>query len=140
MATLVSQTKKVLGFLTKIAQQVYDARLAHAEREVNRHRAFLKGKVNIATNDPMLWKAFAQLFMTEPARAGASHRDVDGLAPGDPGRRSIPKMLGVKNPRAQIPAFTDPLVEAMRRLAIDAAEHSAITKRPSAFGGNHATG
>jgi hypothetical protein len=42
MATLVSQTKKVLGFLTKIAQQVYDARLAHAEREVNRHRAFLR--------------------------------------------------------------------------------------------------
>jgi hypothetical protein len=42
MATLAAQTKKVLGFFRKIAQQLYDARLARAEREVNRHRAFLR--------------------------------------------------------------------------------------------------
>jgi hypothetical protein len=42
MATLVSQTKKFLGFFSKIAQRLYDARLTHAEREVNRHRAFLR--------------------------------------------------------------------------------------------------
>jgi hypothetical protein len=47
-----------------------------------------------------------------------SHRYADGVALGDPGRRSIPKMLGVKNPRAQIPAFADPPIEAMRRLAM----------------------
>ena len=42
MATLVTQTKKVLGFFGKIAQQLYDARLERAEREVNRYRAFLR--------------------------------------------------------------------------------------------------
>jgi hypothetical protein len=34
MATLVAQAKRVLS---TIAQQLYDARLARAEREVNRH-------------------------------------------------------------------------------------------------------
>ena len=42
MATLVAQTKKVLGFFRKIAQQLYDARLARTEREVSRHRVFLR--------------------------------------------------------------------------------------------------
>jgi hypothetical protein len=41
MATLVAQTKKVLGSLGKLAQQLYEARLARAERDVNHHRAFL---------------------------------------------------------------------------------------------------
>jgi len=53
------------------------------------------------------------------------HRDIDGVALGDPGRRSIPKMLGVKNPVAQIPAFANTPVEAMRRLAIDAVTSTA---------------
>ena len=42
MATLVAQIKNVLGFFRKMGQQLYDARLARAEREVNRHRAFLR--------------------------------------------------------------------------------------------------
>jgi len=42
MAVLLSQTKKVFGFLGKIAQRLYDARLAHAEREVNLHRSFMR--------------------------------------------------------------------------------------------------
>ena len=41
MATLVAQTKKVLGFFGKIAQQLFEARLARAERDVDYHRALL---------------------------------------------------------------------------------------------------
>jgi hypothetical protein len=41
MSTLVTQTKKVLGFFSKIAQRLYDTRLARADRDVNHHRAFL---------------------------------------------------------------------------------------------------
>ena len=41
MSTLATQTKKVLGFFNKIAQRLYDARLARADRDVNHHRAFL---------------------------------------------------------------------------------------------------
>jgi hypothetical protein len=41
MTALVAQTKKVFGFFGKIAQRLYDARLARANRDVNRHRAFL---------------------------------------------------------------------------------------------------
>jgi hypothetical protein len=41
MATLVAQTKRVLGFFGRIVRQLYDARLARAERDVNYHRALL---------------------------------------------------------------------------------------------------
>ncbi len=41
MATLVAQTKKILGFFDKVAQRLFDTRLARAEREVNHHRVFL---------------------------------------------------------------------------------------------------
>jgi hypothetical protein len=42
MAIIIAQTHKVSGFFGKIAQRLYDARLATAEREVNRHRQFLR--------------------------------------------------------------------------------------------------
>ncbi len=41
MATLAGQTRKILGFFSTVAQRLYDARLARAEREVNHHRVFL---------------------------------------------------------------------------------------------------
>ena len=41
MSTLATQSKKVLGFFSKIAQRLYEARLDKAEREVKRHRTFL---------------------------------------------------------------------------------------------------
>src|SRR6516164_10606536 len=42
MAIIIAQTHRVSGFFGKIAQRLYDARLATAEREVNRHRQFLR--------------------------------------------------------------------------------------------------
>ncbi len=42
MATLVTQTKKILGFFDKVALRPYEIRLARAEREVNYHRVFLE--------------------------------------------------------------------------------------------------
>lgn len=41
MTTLIVQTKKVSGFFGRIAEQLYNARLANAEREVKQHRSFL---------------------------------------------------------------------------------------------------
>ena len=42
MAIIIAQTHRVSGFNGNIAQRLYDARLATAEREVNRHRQFLR--------------------------------------------------------------------------------------------------
>jgi hypothetical protein len=41
MATIIAQTQKMSGFFGRIAQRLYNARLANAEREVNHHRSFL---------------------------------------------------------------------------------------------------
>jgi hypothetical protein len=46
MATVIAQTRRLLGFFNKFSQRLYDARLAKAQREVNRHRAFLAGDVD----------------------------------------------------------------------------------------------
>ncbi len=41
MATVIAQTRKMSGFFGRVAQRLYNARLANAEREVNQHRSFL---------------------------------------------------------------------------------------------------
>lgn len=41
MAAVIAQSRKVSGFFGRLAQRLYDARLASADREVNRHRSFL---------------------------------------------------------------------------------------------------
>jgi hypothetical protein len=41
MATIIVQAQRLSAFFSKLAQQVYVARLAKAEREVKRHRTFL---------------------------------------------------------------------------------------------------
>ncbi len=41
MAIIVAQTKKVSGFFGRIAERLYNARLANADREVKQHRSFL---------------------------------------------------------------------------------------------------
>ena len=41
MGMIITQTQKVSGFFGRVAQRVFNARLANAEREVNRHRSFL---------------------------------------------------------------------------------------------------
>ena len=42
MATVIAQTRKLSGFFTTVMQRFYDAQLVKAEREVNRHRFFLR--------------------------------------------------------------------------------------------------
>jgi len=42
MATVVAQTRKVSTFFGRIAQKVYDARLASANREVEKHKEILR--------------------------------------------------------------------------------------------------
>jgi hypothetical protein len=41
MATVIAQARKLSAFFRKLANDVYDARLAKAERETKRHRPFL---------------------------------------------------------------------------------------------------
>jgi hypothetical protein len=41
MAAVITQTRKLSGFFARVAQRLYDARLANAEREVTCHRKFL---------------------------------------------------------------------------------------------------
>jgi hypothetical protein len=41
MATLVAHAQRLSGFFNKLARRLYDARLAKAQRELNRHRPFL---------------------------------------------------------------------------------------------------
>jgi hypothetical protein len=41
MATVIAQARRVSGFFSKLASQLYFARLAKAQREVKRHRPFL---------------------------------------------------------------------------------------------------
>jgi hypothetical protein len=41
MATVIAQTRKLSGFFGRVAQRLYDARLANAEREMHCHRQFL---------------------------------------------------------------------------------------------------
>jgi len=41
MATVIAQARKVSSFFSKLASQLYFARLAKAQREVKRHRPFL---------------------------------------------------------------------------------------------------
>jgi hypothetical protein len=41
MGTVIAQTRKVSGYFVRVAQRLYDARLASADREVGRHRQFL---------------------------------------------------------------------------------------------------
>ncbi len=41
MAIIVAQTKEVSGFFGRIAERLYNARLANADREVKQHRSFL---------------------------------------------------------------------------------------------------
>jgi hypothetical protein len=41
MATIIAQTEKMSGFFGRIAQRLFNARLANAEREVNLHRSFM---------------------------------------------------------------------------------------------------
>jgi hypothetical protein len=41
MATVIARTRKISGFFGRVAQRLYNARLANAEREVNQHRSFL---------------------------------------------------------------------------------------------------
>jgi hypothetical protein len=41
MATVIAQAQKLSTFLRKLAQRVYDVRLAKAECETKRHRLFL---------------------------------------------------------------------------------------------------
>jgi hypothetical protein len=50
MATLIAQARRVSGSFSKFAHRLYDAlydaRLAKAQREIKRHRAFLAGDVD----------------------------------------------------------------------------------------------
>ncbi len=41
MATIIARTQKLSGFFGRVAQRLFNARLANAEREVNQHRSFL---------------------------------------------------------------------------------------------------
>ena len=41
MATVIAQTRKLSGYFGRVAQRLYDARLASANREVERHKQFL---------------------------------------------------------------------------------------------------
>ena len=41
MVTVVAHTRKLSGFFGRVAQRLYEARLATAEREVNCHGQFL---------------------------------------------------------------------------------------------------
>ena len=41
MATVVAHSRKLSRFFGRVAQRLYEARLATAEREVNCHRQFL---------------------------------------------------------------------------------------------------
>jgi hypothetical protein len=41
MATIIAQTQKMSSFFGRLAQRLYSARLANAEREVRQHRSFL---------------------------------------------------------------------------------------------------
>ena len=41
MAIIIAHTRKLWGFFSKLAHQLYDTRLREAEREVMRHRPFL---------------------------------------------------------------------------------------------------
>jgi hypothetical protein len=41
MATVIAQTRKLSGFFGRVAQRLYEARLATVEREVSTHRQFL---------------------------------------------------------------------------------------------------
>ena len=42
MATVVAQTRKLSTFFGRIAQKFYNARLASANREVEKHKEFLR--------------------------------------------------------------------------------------------------
>ena len=42
MAIVIAQSRKLSGFFSSLAHRFYDGRLAKAEREVNRHRQFLR--------------------------------------------------------------------------------------------------
>ena len=41
MTAIIAQSRRLSGVFTRVMQRFYDARLADAEREVNRHRSFL---------------------------------------------------------------------------------------------------
>ncbi len=41
MATIIARTQKLSGFFGRVAQRLFNARLANAEREVKQHRSFL---------------------------------------------------------------------------------------------------
>ena len=42
MATIISHAQRLAGFFNKLAHRLYDARLVKAERELERHRPFLR--------------------------------------------------------------------------------------------------
>lgn len=41
MAMVIAQSRKLSEYFSRVAQSLYDARLASANREVERHRQFL---------------------------------------------------------------------------------------------------
>jgi hypothetical protein len=121
VATLVAQTKKVLGFFCNIAQQLYDVRLARAEREVNRHRAFLRKRSCTAANLSM--RQFSQkngrmspensglspkggelILVRTLKKKGTDHEDLHLRRPGDrriPSRTIRKGLVDVDNTKLQ---------------------------------------